>query len=210
MCRVPTGREVDCNHVWHEPDVRMLCGGRLKRLLHSISRRVRNMNDATVTMPTLSRQVERVAFLRERHAEVQEVFYRPGRRPDDMLDDPAVVEPGAGDHGVVDVRVEAVAFFEHRRDTALRPAGCAFAERPLGNHRDFVRFGKVERGREPSRTRADNEDVGRELHATSCAAEVRLRNTSSRSGSRVETSTMTRPPAVSTASTSPAFTLSLR
>ena len=64
---------------------------------------------------------------------------RRGRGVDDMLDHFAVVEPGAGDHRVADMRFEAVAFLEHRGDAALRPAGRAFAQRALGDHRDLVR-----------------------------------------------------------------------
>ena len=46
-------------------------------------------------------------------------------------------------------------------------------------------------------------------HATAFAARVRLRNTSSRSGSRVETSTIPNPAACTAPSTSPALTRSL-
>ena len=135
---------------------------------------------------------------------------RARRRLDDMLDDASVVEPRAGDHRIVDVRLEAVAFVEHRGDPALRASRRAFAQSALGDHRDRVRFGEVERRRQPSRARADDEDVGGRAHAASTSAETRLRNTSSRSGSRVETSTIDRPSAASELSTWPAFTWSLR
>ena len=108
-----------------------------------------------------------------------------------------VVEPGAGDHRVVDVRFEAVAFLEHRGDSALRAGARAVAERALGDHRDLVGLGEVERRGQPRRARADDEDVGVDAHAASWSAETRLRNTSSRSGSRVDTSTIASPSAVS-------------
>ena len=119
---------------------------------------------------------------------------RAGRGLDDMLDDLAVVEPGTGDHRVVDVRFEAVAFLEHRGDPALRPAGRAFTERALGDHRDLAVLGEVERGGQPGRAGADDEDVRRGAHAA-CSL-TRLRNTSSRSGSRVRTSTIAKPVAL--------------
>src|SRR5206468_3062380 len=54
---------------------------------------------------------------------------------------------------------EAVACLEHRGDPALGASGRPFAEGTLGDHRDLVRFGKVERRRQPSRARPDDEDV---------------------------------------------------
>ena len=151
------------------------------------------MDDAAMAVPALARQVERIAFAGERHAELDQVLDRARRGFDDMLDDLHVVEPRAGDHRVVDVGFEAVAFLEHRGDPALRPARRAFAKRALGDHRDLVRLGEIERGGQPRRARADDEDVGGGAHAASCVADVRLRNTSSRSGSRVDTSTIAKP-----------------
>src|SRR5689334_10954013 len=107
-----------------------------------------------------------------------------------VLDDLDVVEPGPGNHRVLDVRFEAVAFFEYRGDAALRPARSSLAERALGDHGDPMSFGEVECRRQSRRARTDDQDVGVDAHAASCAADVRLRKTSSRSGSRVETSTM--------------------
>ena len=65
-------------------------------------------------------------------------------------------------------------------------------------------------GGEPGRARSNNEDVGVDAHSAPCLSDTRLRNTSSRSGSRVVTSTIPNPSAVSAPSTWPAFTRSLR
>ena len=91
------------------------------------------------------------------------------RRADDMLDHRAVVEARAGDHRVVDMGVEAVAFLEHRGDPALRPVGRALAERALGDHRDLARLGEVERRGQPGRARADDQDVELAAHAAASA-----------------------------------------
>src|SRR5437899_476545 len=112
------------------------------------------------------------------------------RRLDHMLYDPLVVESGSGNHRVVDVGFEAVAFLEHCGDSALRAPGRAFAERALGDHRYLMSLSEVECGSQPGRAGADDEHVGSRAHAASGSAETRLRNTSSRSGSRVETSTI--------------------
>ena len=80
------------------------------------------------------------------------------------------LRPGAGDHRVLDMRLEAVAFLEHRGDPALGARRRAVAKRALGDHRDLVGLGEVERGGQPGRARADDEDVGVEAHAASWSA----------------------------------------
>ncbi len=202
--------EVDRDHVGHEGDIGVLRGGGFERLLDRKASGIGHMDNPPIAVPALARQVQRVAFDRERNTQFDQMGDRARRRLDDMLDDASVVEPRAGDHGIVDVRLEAVAFVEHRGDPALRASRRAFAQSALGDHRDRVRFGEVERRRQPSRARADDEDIGGRAHAASTSAETRLRNTSSRSGSRVETSTIDRPSAASELSTWPAFTWSLR
>ena len=188
----------------------LLRRGRFERLLDCKSGRVGDMDDAPIAVAALARQVQRVALDGEGHAEFDQMSDRARRGLDNMFDDAPVVEPRAGDHRVVDVRFEAVAFVEHRRDAALRAPRRAFAERALGDHRDLVGLGQIERRRQPCRSRADDEDVGGRGHAASASAETRLRNTSSRSGSRVDTSTMERPSAARELRTCPAFTWSLR
>ena len=98
---------------------------------------------------------------RERHAELdQPLRSRAARASTTCSTTSRSLRPGAGDHRVVDMRFEAVAFLQHRGDAALRPAGRAVAERALGDHRDLVRLGQVERRGQPGRAGADDEDVG--------------------------------------------------
>src|SRR5687767_2997464 len=122
-----------------------------------------------------------------------------------MLNHLLVVEAGTGDHRVADVRLEAVTFLEHRGDAALRPAGRAFAKRALGDHRHLASLGQIERRGQPGRPRPDDQHVRGLAHAARSSA-TRLRNTSSRSGSLVDTSTIASPSAASAASTWPALT----
>ena len=156
----------------HQRDVGVLGRRGFQRLLIGPAGRVGDMDDAAVAVPALAGQVQRAVLAGERHAELDQMLDRARRRFDDMLDDLAVVEARAGDHRVVDMRFEAVAFLEHRGDPALRPARRAFAERALGDHRDLVRLGEVERRRQPRRARADDEDVGVDAHAASWSADV--------------------------------------
>src|ERR671913_1851451 len=186
----------------------MLESGRLERLLHGRPGRVGDMDDPAEAVPAFARQVQCAAFIGEGDAQFDEPSNRPGRGCDDMLNHLPIVESGAGDHRVIDVRFEAVAFLEHRGDPALRPAGGAFSQRALGDHRDLAVLGEVQRSRQPGRAGADDQHVRGGAHAASSL--TRLRNTSSRSGSRVRTSTIAKPSRWTAASTWPAFTLSLR
>ena len=103
-------------------------GGRfLQRLLHRPAGGVVDMDDAAVAVAALAGQVPALAVrvAVEGHAELRQPGDRRRRMLDDELDRGAVVEPGAGDHRVLDMAFEGVAGLEHRRDPALRPAGRA-------------------------------------------------------------------------------------
>ena len=185
------GDQVDCNHVGNELDIGMLQRGRLQCLLNCRPGRIGDVNDPPVAMPSLARQMQCAAFIGEGNAEIDQPLDGLGRGLDDMLDHLPVVEPGAGDHRVVDMRFEAVPFLEHGGDATLRPARRALAQRALGDHRDLAVLGEVERSGQPGRAGADDQDVRGGAHAAFSL--TRLRNTSSRSGSRVRTSTIAKP-----------------
>ena len=99
----------------------------LERLLHRPAGGVVDMDDAAVAVAALAGQVPGVAVGGdvERHAQLGQPLDRRRRVFDDELDGGAVVEPGAGDHRVLDMALERVAGLEHRGDPALRPAGRA-------------------------------------------------------------------------------------
>src|SRR4029079_11903484 len=189
---MPARDQIDCDHVRDQSDVRMLERRRFERLLDGGASGIGDVNDATMAMAALASQMERSALARERYPQFDQPLDRPGRGLDDMLDYIPIVEACARYHRVVDVRFEAVAFFEHRRDSALRPSSRAFAQGTLGNDRDLVRLGEIEGSSQPGRTGADDKHVRRGAHAASERA-TRLRKTSSRSGSRVRTSTIENP-----------------
>ena len=111
-------------------------GGFLERLLDRPAGGVGDVDDAAVAVPALAGQVPAVAigFEVERHAKLGEAGDRRGGFGHDMLDDGAIVEPGARLHRIADVIFEAVVGFEHRGDPALRPARRALAQRALRDH----------------------------------------------------------------------------
>ena len=140
-----------------------LAAADFERLLDGPAGRIGDVDDAAVAVAALAGQVQRPVFGCERHAERDQTLDRARRGFDDMLDDLAVVQARAGDHGVVDMGFEAVAFLEHGGDPALRPRARAVAQCALGDHRDLVGLGKVERRGQPRRAGTDDEDVGLHL-----------------------------------------------
>src|SRR5512139_548078 len=126
-----------------------------------------------------------------------------------MLDHRQIVESGPCDHRIADMRLEAVALFQNGGDPALRPTRCSIAQASLGDDPYFQPGGQVKCSRQACGAGAYDEDV-EGTGAQAAASRVKLRKTSSRSGSRVETSTIPNPSFCSASSTCPAFTLSLR
>ena len=213
---VAAGDEVDRHHVGDEGDIGMA----RRRAFSSACWTAQPVASATWTMrrwlwPPSRVRCQRSASPRvERHAELGQPLDRRRRVLDDELDRRAVVEAGAGDHRVLDMAFERVARLEHRGDPALRPGGRAVGEAALGEHRDLE---VAARGSAPRVSPAAPEPMtmtskafGSRPSPRADRARVRFRNTSSRSASRVETSTMPRPSRCSAASTSPALTRSLR
>src|SRR3546814_20032698 len=80
------------------------------------------MDDAAVAVPAFARQVERLALGIERHAEGDQPLNRARRALDDEFDDPAIVEPRAGDHRILDMAFERIAGLEPRGDSPLGPS----------------------------------------------------------------------------------------
>ena len=152
------GDEVDRDHVGDHRDVGMGMRRLLQRLLDGPAGGVVDMDDPAVAVPALAGQVPAlaVAVAGEGHAQLRQPRDRRRRVLDHELDRGAVVEAGAGDHRVLDMRLERVAGLEHRRDPALRPAGRALA---LGQHRHLEALREVERRRQPGRAGADDQDV---------------------------------------------------
>ena len=111
-------------------------------------------------MPALAGEVERIPLGRERHAQFLEPRDCRRRLRHDELDRRAIVEPGAGDHRVLDMALEGIAFLEYRGDPALGPGGRPLVHRALGEHGDLKAIGEIERGGEAGGAGADDEDVG--------------------------------------------------
>ena len=208
------GDEVDRDHVGDQGDIGVRDSGIFERLLDRPAGGVGDMDDAAVAVPTLARQMPApfygfgaIVIEVERHAQFGQPRDCGRRAADDMLDDRTVIEARAGDHRVADMGFEAVAFLEYGGDPALRPSSRAFAQPPLGDHPDLILGRQRQRRRQAGCARSDDQDVE---FGQAASARVSARNTSSRSGSLVDTSMMPSPALASAASTSPALTLSLR
>ncbi len=91
------------------------------------------------------------------------VLRQPGdhlaRLADHQPGDRLVAEAGAGDQGVVHVRLERVAAVDRRCDPALRPVAGALGHLALGDNGDAALVGKLERGGERGEAAAEDEDV---------------------------------------------------
>ena len=208
------GDEVDRHHVGDQRDVGIGARRpfRAPAAPPSRWRRRHGRCGGGCARPRASGAAVAVAVGVERHAELGQ----PRDRRRRLVDDNSTVARSLSPAPAIIVSwiwaLEAVACLEHRGDPALRPAGRAFVEPPLASTATLKRCGEVERRGQPGRARAD--DRGRRMAAAlvmpPSRRRVRLRNTSSRSGSRVDTSTMPSPSVCSAASTSPAFTWSLR
>ncbi len=131
---VATGGEVDRYHVGQDGDVGMRHRGFFQRLRDRPAGGVGDMDDPPVAVPALASQMPAVSVVVEveRHPEIGQPRDRRRRSADDMLDHRAVVQARPGDHRVLDMRVEAVAFLEHRGDPALGPFGRPAAQFALG------------------------------------------------------------------------------
>src|SRR5689334_11429449 len=101
--------EVDRDHVGYERDVGVLCRGCFERLANRPAGRVGDVDDAPVAVPAFPRQMKRTIFGCEWDSKIDQSSDCRGGMLDDMFDHLAVVEPGAGDHRIIDVRLEAVA-----------------------------------------------------------------------------------------------------
>ena len=157
---VPAGDEVDRRHVGDQADIGIGLGRLLQRLLHGETGRVVDVDDPAVAVPALARQVPALAdALVEGHAELGQPFDRRRRVLDHELHGGAVIEARARDHRVLDMLLEAVAFFEHGGDAALRPGGRSARDRALGEHAHPEAVGQVDRRRQPGRAGADDEHV---------------------------------------------------
>ena len=128
--------------------------------LHRPASRVIDMDDAAVTVPAFAGEVQPRPVGVERHTKGDQALDRRRGALDDVFDRLEPVEPGAGDHCVANVIGKGIAGIEHRGDPALRPGGRTAVERALGQHRHLVLRRQRQRGGEPGRARADDENVG--------------------------------------------------
>ena len=151
---VTPGDQVDRDAVGQDGDVGVGERRFLQRFLDRPAGGVGDMDDAAVAMTALARQVAAPSpsILNGTPSSASRAI-AAGAPLDDMLDHRAIVEAGAGDHRVADVILETVACLQHRGDPALRPLGRPATKLALGEDRDRLRRGEIERGGQPGRAR---------------------------------------------------------
>src|SRR3546814_5984553 len=110
-------------------------------------------------MPALARQVERAFLLVEGDPHLDRPLYRVRGILDHELDRLAPVESRARDHRILDMIFERVAGIEHRRDPTLRPGGRPAGQLALREDEHAAMVGKRDRGGQPRRAGADDDDV---------------------------------------------------
>src|SRR3546814_20716938 len=103
------------------------------------------MDDAAVAVPAFARQVERLALGLERPAEGDQPLNRARRALDDEFDDPAIVEPLAGDPRIPDLAFDRIAGLDHRCYSPLRPPGSPFVSHALCSPRHLSTPGVLSR-----------------------------------------------------------------
>ena len=131
------GDQVDRGMPFKHRDIGVLAHLGHQRFLNGMARGVGCVHDARMAVAALAVQLKArhllVAGARERYAFGNQPFDR-GRRPfNDELDGLRIVQPGAGDHGVVDMRRERILRVDDGRNAALRPIAGASQQGPLGD-----------------------------------------------------------------------------
>ncbi len=160
------GDKVDRDHILHQGDVGIGARGLEQGDLDGVAGGVVDMDDAAVTVPAFARKVP--AFAKgvaailagvEGHAERREPLDRGGRFGHDEFHRRAIVEARAGDHRVVDMRLETVTRVEYSSNAALRPVGRPAVERALGQHQHLAILREVDGCRQSGGARTDDDDV---------------------------------------------------
>ena len=116
-----------------------------------MARCIVDMHDPPMGMAALARQVPALpkGFARiEGNAKARQPLNRRRRFGYDKLHGRPVVQPGARNHRVLDMRRETVTGVEYRRDAALRPVGRTGIKRTLGQNEHLVRLRQIDRRRQ--------------------------------------------------------------
>ena len=127
-------------------------------VLHRMAGGVGGVDDAAVAVAAFARQVVAGAVVRiagERHALLDQPFDRGPAVLHDEAGGLFVAQPGAGDQGVADVRLDRVVVRQHGGDAALRPVAGAVQQSALGDDRDSLaaRRGSAPASCRPARCR---------------------------------------------------------
>lgn len=151
--------EVDDDVVFANVDARLLDLA-YHRGFALLARYVAGVQNATRGVSALAREVPLAILLPpELHAAVDEILDPLGGVFADFMDDGALAEPCAGDHGVARVLVEGVGGIHHAADATLREVGVAVRKAFLGDEHDLAVAGKVKRAHESGHAGPDHKVI---------------------------------------------------
>jgi hypothetical protein len=156
------GNQIDCVVVLEHGDIGVLPDLALERGLHRVSGRVGGVYHPAVTVAALGREM--VAGLagglaRERHALADQPLDAFPAVFDDLAGDFRVVQAGAGDECVLDMRFDVVGRRKHRGNAALGVVAGAFDQLFLGDEPDPLAVGNVQGEGQAGQPAANDQDV---------------------------------------------------
>ena len=137
-----SGHEVNDDVPLEHRDVGMAAHLVGQGLLDGRTGRVGDMDDATVAVAALARQVVARLAARERHALRDQPFDRLAPPLDHEAGGQGIAKSGAGGEGVLDMGCNRIGIVEHRRDTTLRPRRRRVIDGAFGHQGNAMRVGQ--------------------------------------------------------------------
>ena len=137
------GDQVNGAMVFEQADVGVGAHLFFQRHLHGVPGGIGRVDDAALAVSAFAGQMKTqfgCGVARKRHALLDQPFDGFAAVLDDIARGALVAQAAAGDQGVFDVLLVAVARVQHGRDPALRPVAGAIEQRAFGNDRDSARL----------------------------------------------------------------------
>ena len=143
------GDEVDRDVLFQQGDIGVGFDALHQGSLYRVSGGVRGVNHPALAVATFAREVKtgllrRIA--RERHALINQPLNHFAAAGHDMARNRLVAQTGAGDQGILHMRLDRVIRRQYCGDPALRPIACAVEQLTLGDDAHPALFGQVQSG----------------------------------------------------------------
>lgn len=163
------GDQVDRDVPLENGDVRMQANLARQRVLHGEARGIRHVYDAARAVAPFAGEVVARFVASKGDALFDQPVYGLAAVLDDEARRLGVIQEGARDDGVADVRLDRILAIQYGGNAALSPAGSAVLQRTLADQRHLVGFCETEGRRLSGQTTADNENVEAKCHDRSLA-----------------------------------------